>query len=349
VKTIASAAAAGNAVRAVEELREKLTRLYYKHKRQAERLAEEFRSLKLHPHQAARYLEMMDTIELREMLRSFLEKTVPKTIRVNTRLTTVEELSKRLEEKGVTLRRHPYIDYGLIVLNSPHPIGALHEYMLGLYTLQGPASMLAVPALQPRDDARIADMCAGAGVKTTQISQHAPNSKIVAVDVSRRKLLALKNNASRLAAFNIVALKMDARRLASLGKFNQILLDAPCSGEGLLHLDKGRWPRSIDDTLSRVKLQLELLSAAASSLEDGGTIVYSTCTISVEENEYVVSRILETHQELTLEEAPILGGRPGVVEYAGLRLDPRVRMCRRYYPHTDGTEGFTICRLVRKA
>ncbi len=316
--------------------------------RQARKLSSDFQSLRLHWHQAARYLEIYGH-ETYELLLAFHEKRVMRSIRVNTLLVKPEELERLLREKGLAVQKHPYIWYGLVVEETPHPLGALHEYMLGLYTIQGPASMMAVPALDPKQGQRIADMCAGAGVKTTQISQHAPTARILALDINRRKLLALKNNASRLAAFNIVAVQMDARNLPKLGKFNAILLDAPCSGEGLLHIAKGRWPRTFKDTLSRVQLQLQLLDAGVKALARGGVLVYSTCTLSVEENEYVVSKILEHHEDIDVTEPPIPGGSKGVESYANLPLNPNVKRCRRYTPHKDRTEGFTICRLERKS
>ncbi|ABM81380.1 RsmB/NOP family class I SAM-dependent RNA methyltransferase [Hyperthermus butylicus] len=337
-----------NIAAALRELKEAFHRLEEKYGDLAQSLVEKYHSVRLHRDQVVRYLELFDTVSEVERLLSTGEDKVMKTIRVNTLLADPEEVSERLEAKGFRLRRHPYIDYGLVVLEEPIPIGATHEYMLGLYTVQGPASMMVVPALDPPGKGRIADMCAGAGVKTTQIAQHSPQAHIVALDINRRKLLALKNNASRLAVFNIVALNMDARRLPQLGRFDAILLDAPCSGEGLLAFQRGRWPRSFNDIASRVELQLQLLKAGIEALADNGVLVYATCSISVEENEYVVTRILEEYSSLDLEEPPIKAGLPGKQSYAGLKLDRRVSRCRRFYPHIHGTEGFTICRLVKR-
>ncbi|KSW11682.1 hypothetical protein CF15_02360 [Pyrodictium occultum] len=298
----------------------------------------------IHIHQALRYLALLGGEA--ERLLSIGEKDVMKTIRVNTLLTSVEELEERLAAKGVVTRRHPYIWYGLVVEETPYSIGALHEYMQGLYTIQGPASMMAVPALRPEEAGRIADMCAGAGVKTSQIAQHNPEAPILALDINSRKLLALKNNMSRLAVFNVAALHMDARRLPGLGRFDAVLLDAPCSGEGLLPFPRGRWRRSFSDILSRVELQLQLLDAGLDALEPGGVLVYATCSIAVEENEYVVNTLLEARGDFVVEE-PRVPGDPGVTSYIGLRLDPSLSRCRRFLPHRHRTEGFTICRLVK--
>lgn len=330
---------------AVETLRERLASLEQDEEMvaRAEQLASKY--VFIHVHQALRYLALLGS-EAEKLLETS-EDSIMKTIRVNTLLTSVEELAERLEEKGAKTRSHPYIWYGLVVEETPYPIGALHEYMQGLYTIQGPASMMVVPALAPESAKRTADMCAGAGVKTSQIAQHNTATAIIATDINRRKLLALKNNMSRLAVFNVTALHMDARWLTKLGTFDAILLDAPCSGEGLLPFKRGRWPRSFNDILSRVELQLELLDAALDALAPGGAMVYATCSISVEENEYVVSTLLENRGDFEVEEPGYTAGSPGITKYLDLDLDPSVAKCRRFFPHRNATEGFTICRLVK--
>jgi NOL1/NOP2/sun family putative RNA methylase len=314
--------------------------------REAERLRQQHSWL--HIHQALRYIALLGA-EAENFLGTSGD-TLMKTIRANTLKTTPAELAKRLREKGFHIDRHPYINYGLVVRKAPYSPGAALEYLLGYYTIQGPASMLAAPALEPLSNvALIVDMCSGAGVKTTQIAQHNPEAPIVAIDISRRKLAALKNNASRLAASNITAYHMDARQLPQRlrQKASHILLDAPCSGEGLIPYPKGRWPRSFKDILSRVTLQHELIAAAVEALQPGGTLVYSTCTISVEENEYVLS-MFTLSGVLEPEEPPISGGDDGITEYLGLPIDERLKHgCRRFFPHRHRTEGFTICRLRR--
>jgi len=301
----------------------------------------------LHPHQAARYLTLLG--DEAEELFSTTEKEIMKTIRVNTLLTTPSRLEKRLREKGFRTRPHPYISYGIVVVEQPYSPGATIEYLLGYYTIQGPASMLAVPALKPEEakEKPIVDMCAGAGIKTTQISQHNPHHTIIALDTNRRKLAALKNNASRLAAANIIAVNMDARKTPEHIKAEKILLDAPCSGEGLLPFPARRRKRSFNDIISRTKIQYSLLEAAVKALTEEGTLVYSTCSLAVEENEYVISLAIK-NSDIEASHNP-LPGEPGVEDYANLPIDPRVKnACKRFYPHIHHTEGFTVCILRKK-
>ena len=309
----------------------------------AQELVREYKWISIE--QALRYIELLGD-EAEELLNT-QEDEIMKTIRVNTLITLVDRLQRRLETKNFVLEKHPFISYGLIVKKAPYSIGATLEYLLGLYTIQGPASMTVVPVLAPENisDGTIVDLCAGAGIKTTQIAQHNPLAPILAFDINRRKLLALKNNASRLGTHNIIALRDDARNISSYGTFKAILLDAPCSGEGLLPFKKGRWPRSFNDIISRVKLQFQLINAALNALERDGVIVYSTCSISVEENEYVVSLASRLRGDLTIEKPPLQIPVNGVTSYLGLKLVEDTRNCVRFLPHKHKTEGFTICRL----
>ena len=337
--------------RAEEELKRAHKLIWMRHADKAQALASRVGEW-LHAHHAARYIEMMGYEQAQELL-SVDEKQVMKTIRVNTLKASVEEVKRRLEAKGFQLERHPYVEYGLVIKHSPYKPGATIEYIQGLYTIQGPASMLAVPAmgleeLKTDHQLLIADQCAGAGIKTTQLAQHRPDAAIAAIDINRRKLLALRNNLQRLAVTNVAAYNMDGRNLPRLSAFNAVLLDAPCTGEGLIPFPKGKWPRSFEDVRNRVRLQLELAYAAAKALESGGRLLYSTCSMSVEENEYVLTKLLEVFEDLNPIEPRIHAGTPGITEYAGLQLDKRLKQsCRRLYPHIHRTEGFTICLLEK--
>jgi len=331
---------------AIEVLKSRYREATRRQLQRAEKLARQHRWL--HLHQAIRYLELLGLHDTERLLATG-EDELMKTIRTNTLKTDARALRRRLESKGFQLAPHPYIDYGLVVRKAPFSPGATLEYLLGYYTIQGPASMMAVPALEPDNASLIIDMCAGAGIKTTQMSQHNPHAPIIAFDINRRKLAALKNNSSRLGAANIIAYNLDARKATNMlgeGVAERVLLDAPCSGEGLIPYRKGRWPRSFNDIIDRMRLQYQLAATAARLLKKDAVLVYATCTISVEENEYLLTLLLQRHPELEPENPPIKGGIEGITEYMGLNIDPRLRYgCRRFFPHIHRTEGFTICRL----
>jgi len=305
-----------------------------------------------HPDQVARYAELLGSREEVEGMLGAREGDVMRTLRANTLRVDRDELASRLEAKGASVRPYRHAPYGLVVEESPIPLAAYHEHLLGLFYIQGPASMLPVLALSPEGASRIADAAAGVGGKATQISQHNPRSPVIALDVSERKLMALKANASRLGAFNIVAYLMDARGIGSLGEFDRVLLDAPCTGEGLMPFARGRRPRPQGEVESAARVQVELLESALRSLGPGGELVYSTCSTNFEENELVVHSVLEALEDsgaghFSLVDTGLDFGDAGAVEYAGISLPSQFRLCRRFYPHRHATEGFTICRIRR--
>jgi 16S rRNA C967 or C1407 C5-methylase (RsmB/RsmF family) len=144
-------------------------------------------------------------------------------------------------------------------------------------------------------------------------------------------------------------LRGDARRLDNL-KFepDRILLDAPCSGEGLIPIDPTRkTSKTMADIRYCATREDEMLDAAVNVLADGGTIVYSTCSIAPEENEYVVDDILKRYPEMEIVEIPLDFGVPGYSEPYGVRLNESLKLSRRFLPHLHGTEGFFICKMVK--
>ncbi len=289
-----------------------------------------------------------------EELLSLSERDVLRAIRVNTLRTNVDALAEMLEAKGFVLRRY-WIPYALVVEEEGVTgIGSTHEYMQGLYYIQGPGSQTPVYISDPKPLQPAVDLAAAPGGKTTQIAQHQlDTTPIVALDVSPRRLQALKNNVNRLGIRSVVALLLDARRAPEVlgeGRYSYVLLDAPCTGEGLLPLERGRRrERRPEDLVDRVCLQLELLRAAVRVAACGATIVYTTCSIAPEENEYVVSRVLREDPRLDVMEPEVKPPRfsRGVRGFNGVEFDPRVARCIRLYPHETRTEGFVVC-LLRK-
>ena len=318
-------------------------------KKPSAKLEEYARKLGMPTRYMARFVEILGgEDEVIELLNTTEDKIL-KTIRVNTLKISRWKLVRLLEEKGFVLKPIHYIPYALAVIKSPISIGATHEYLLGYYIVQSLASMFAPLALYPYKGP-ILDACAGAGAKTTQIAQHNPNDLIVAVDINRRKLLGLKNHVSRLGITNVVAVKYDVRHISKLNiQFQTALVDAPCTGEGLIVLSKGRKvQRNLQSLLDRVKLQLEILASVVESVVDNGVIVYSTCSTAVEENEYVVSIVAQEYG-LKIDKVNFdIPVRKGITDYLGLPILNEASNCVRLYPHIHHTEGFTIRRLVKR-
>jgi len=267
-------------------------------------------------------------------------------IRVNTLLASREEAVGKLEARGVKLTGIPWLRDGLYVEGGESSIGASFEYLLGLYSIQEAAAQFPVEVLSPNPGENVLDMCAAPGGKTTQMAAWMGNSGVVvAVDVRRDRLYALENNLERTGSENCVAYCADAARLDYGGTlFDKILLDAPCSGN---YVTDRSWfnKRSIRDVEANATEQRRLLGAAVGLLRPCGTLVYTTCSLEPEEDEYNIQWLLDNHDiELVEVKGP---GSPALTEIPGKKLSKEVARCRRFWPDEVGTQGFFVAKVVK--
>ena len=227
---------------------------------------------------------------------SFIEASEtprPVTVRTNTLKTRRRELAQALIARNVNL--DPIAKWsreGLQIYESAVPIGATPEYLAGHYMVQSASSFLPVMALQPQPNERCLDMAASPGGKTSHMAAMMANTgTLVANDASKERLRSLTANLARLGVRNSIILNCDGRDFpATMGGFDRVLLDAPCTGLGVISKDPSvKAGKSYADVQRCQQLQRELLLAAIDSVnansQTGGYIVYSTCSISVEENE----------------------------------------------------------------
>jgi NOL1/NOP2/sun family putative RNA methylase len=296
-----------------------------------------------------RYVETLGYQGAVELLEAN-ERPLPETIRCNDYLIDCNVLKSRLKGKGFKLRELPLAPHGFEVLEAPISIGATHEYLQGYYYIQDPGSMMVVYILDPKPGELIVDMAAAPGGKATQILQLTRDkARLVAVDISRRRMRALRSHMQRMGFTSYIAVRMDARLLPETIRADRVLLDAPSSGEGIIRKDPGRKRRGrVEDIKAVHELQLSLLEKAVKLVADGGVIVYAACSTAVEEGEYVVHKILETHGEIhVIEPNGKFRLSQGITYYRGVKLNPEVARCVRLWPHIHGTEGFFICKLLK--
>jgi ribosomal RNA methyltransferase Nop2 len=223
------------------------------------------------------------------------------TIRTNTIKTKRRELAKSLIQRGVNL--DPLAEWskvGLKIIDSQVPIGATPEYLSGQYMLQSGSSFLPVLALGPLENEKILDMSAAPGGKTTYLAQMMKNTGVlVANDLKKERLKSLFFNVQRLGIHNCIITNYDGRKIQkAFGNFDRVLLDAPCSGLGVISKDQSiKLNRTYKEIIENSRVQKELLLSAidccSHKSKSGGIIVYSTCSISVEENEWVVDYALK--------------------------------------------------------
>lgn len=279
----------------------------------------------------------------------------PIVIRTNTLRTHRRDLAQALINRGVTLEPvGKWSKVGLQVFESAVPLGATPEYLAGHYILQAASSFLPVMALAPQENERILDMAAAPGGKTTYIAALMKNTGcIFANDSNKSRAKGLIGNIHRLGARNTIVCNYDAREFPRvMGGFDRVLLDAPCSGTGVIAKDASvKTNKTEKDFQLLPHLQKQLLLAAIDSVDHasktGGYIVYSTCSVTVEENESVVQYALRKRPNVKLVETGLTFGREGFVNYMGLNFDAKMKMTRRYYPHSYNVDGFFVAKFKK--
>ena len=247
------------------------------------------------------FLSMLGPNECLEFLEAS-EKQRPLVVRVNTLKARRKDLAAALMKRGVRLDPlAPWSKVGLKIYESTVPIGATPEYLAGHYMLQSAASMCPVMALGPQPGDCVMDMSAAPGGKTSYIAQLMRNKGvIIANDLKPERQKSTVANLHRLGVRNVVSCCYDGRKLGPQmrNSFDRILLDAPCSGLGVISRDPSvKVQRTIPDVQRCAHLQKELLVAAIDALnhrskKGGGFMVYSTCSVAVAENEEVVNYLL---------------------------------------------------------
>ncbi|EKX31642.1 hypothetical protein GUITHDRAFT_82915 [Guillardia theta CCMP2712] len=300
------------------------------------------------------FLQLFPPAEAIEFLEAS-ERQRPVTLRTNTLKTRRKELATALIARGVNLDPiDRWSSVGLVVYDSSVPVGATPEYLAGHYMLQSASSFLPVMALSAGEHEKVLDMCASPGGKTTYIAAMMKNAgMIVSNDANEKRLKSLVGNIQRMGVRNAVVTNYDGRLLPSVfSSFDRVLLDAPCSGLGVISKDPTvRMQKDEGDIQRCSALQKELILAAIdcvdASSKTGGIIVYSTCTITVEENEAVIDYALKKRHVKLLDTAGLDFGVPGYGRYRGKQFHPSVSLTRRFYPHVHNMDGFFVAKLKK--
>ena len=219
--------------------------------------------------------------------REALER--PVTLRANTLKATVDDVCRDLNARDIVYERVPWYDDALVVRDArERDLWELDIYREGHIYLQSLSSMLPPLLLEPRAGADILDMCAAPGGKTAQIAALTGNAAhLTACEMSAPRAEKLTYNLDKLGAANVNVMRTDARKLDEFFSFDQILLDAPCTGTGTYRAgDERAEKRMTPQLLAKVtKSQRALLDRALTVLKPGGTLVYSTCSVLAEEND----------------------------------------------------------------
>jgi NOL1/NOP2/sun family putative RNA methylase len=306
------------------------------------------------------FVKRMNELLGEEETKRFFEISytlTPDSIRCNTLKISPDELKKRLENYNWEVKQ-PFAEFPEIMIikgNKPGELGNSREHLLGYYYVQEISSILPMLVLQPKADEIILDLCASPGSKTTQAAAMMNNSgTIIANEISIGRIIILNSNLERCGVMNTIVTRKEGvafcERLMKKSKlrFDRILLDAPCSGEGTLRKSPKTLLMWNENMIKKIAgTQRKLIESAVNLLKIGGEMVYSTCTLAPEENEMVVEWLLKKFN-VKLEEIKLpLKHHEGITKWKGKELSSELKKCLRLYPQDNNTGGFFIARIKK--
>lgn len=265
-------------------------------------------------------------------------------IRVNSLKISRQDLKARLEEKGMTLKEGQYARDCLIIQEAQNITG-LQEFKEGLFTIQNESSMLVGQIMDPREGSTLLDVCSAPGGKATHMAQIMGNKGLViSRDIYQHKLSLIRENSKRLGIDTLKVENHDAleRDEELVGKVDYLLIDAPCSGLGLIRRKPEiKWQRREEDIAALSRLQYDIISNVKDYIRLGGNLVYSTCTIEKDENINLIKRFLEENPNFKL--VSLENSLDHKDKLANLK-DGYLEL----YPHIHGTDGFFIAKMIKE-
>lgn len=288
------------------------------------------------------------------ILKSFIEgrKT---TLRVNKLKTTVNDVQRELQSNGIGFSNSSFLKEAFILNKARESqITKLNCYNEGSIYIQNLSSMIPPMFLDLEKGQTILDMCAAPGGKTTEIASIIDNQgEITANEINIIRRERLKYNVQKQGASCIEVIGMDGKVLGDTfqEKFDRVLLDAPCSGEGTIELKRRESYKGWSTKFIREnsKLQKKLLESGIKALKKGGILIYSTCTISPEENEEVVDYALNKYPNLRVMNLSlnVKNSMQGLNVYKDKKYNDNLKKALRVIPNEE-MEGFFVCKLKKK-
>lgn len=289
-------------------------------------------------------------IETTEQILKSSNDAPNSSIRVNTMKTSVSELLHQLAEQGIEAEPSPLAPAGINVTHGGH-LASLEAFTSGLFSLQDESSMLVAEVLAPKPGMAILDACAAPGGKSLHIGElMCGQGKLISNDLHEHKRQLIEAGAKRLGLSHIETLSGDAANLVHTlpaGSFDAVLLDAPCSGLGVIkRKPEIKWTKQEEDIIAIAGIQEQLLSAMSQLVKPGGVLVYSTCTIAQEENEEQIAKFLQKHEQFELDP-----NWPQAIlqrlREQNIALDSFNGQLQLLPQHAN-SDGFFIARLKRK-
>lgn len=298
--------------------------------------------------------DIYSPIMVDEILRSYI-KGRKTTLRINSIKASNNEIASELRRNGIKFSSCNYYKDAFVLSNTKESeISKLSCYIEGKIYLQNLSSMLPPLFLELNEGEKILDMCAAPGGKTTEMAAIIHNrGRIIANEINNIRRERLKYNVEKQHASCVEIIGEDGTELGDIfnEKFDKVLLDAPCSGEGTINMDKKEsyngWSEAI--VCKNSKLQKKLLQSGINALKKGGTLIYSTCTISPEENEEVINNVLNKNLNVKIMELNLClkNSINGIVNYKEKKYNENLKKALRILPSGD-MEGFFLCKMKKK-
>jgi 16S rRNA (cytosine1407-C5)-methyltransferase len=262
-----------------------------------------------------------------------------------------EELINRLKGYGIELEEINSINNAYRIISGSQTAGKTLEFILGKYYIQSLSSMIPALVLNPNENDTVLDLCAAPGSKTTQLAELMNNTgTLIANELSTERLKSLVFNVDKMGLVNVGILHGKGELLSKQFEksFDKILVDAPCSALGIVQ-KKGEVSKWWDIRKAEIisDLQLRLLVAAIKMCKVGGEIVYSTCTLTLEENEFVLNKVLNKYPvELMKIDLPVKS-HEGFTFTSNEQMDSTLNKTHRIFPWEVESEGFFVSKLKK--
>jgi len=276
---------------------------------------------------------------------NFLENTsepTPTYVRLNTLKGSEEDCLKKLEKEGVMVEKEPSLKRTYQVVRGQEPLTRIQGFREGLFYIQDKASCLAVEVASPKPGDTVLDVCAAPGAKTTYMAQLMQNQGIIySIDYSRRRMNVWKREIKRMGVKNATSMVADAQKpLPLMLVADLVVLDPPCTSTGAFgKTPSAKWRLTKRSVFNMAEVQWNMLNNCAEKVREGGHLVYSTCSVSLEENEMLIEKFLKWNLNFKLLETMPRIGLPG---FRGQS------QCQRLYPHLHRCNGFFVAKLVKE-
>lgn len=284
------------------------------------------------------------------LFQKILHEPIPTHIRLNLLKVQPESLCDSLREKGIHLRTAVEDDNTLYLTPGFNNPGNLLEYFFGYIHPQALTSCLASIALSPKKGSYVLDMCASPGGKTSHMAQLMCNTGfIIANDLYQTRHIPLGYTISRLGVLNTVITGYQAQEFPLKQRFDYVLADVPCSGEGIFRrIKETSFYIEKKEKVKLPDLQKKIIIRGFDLLKPDGEMLYSTCTYNPEENEAVVDFLLKNRDAYLMPIDVGLNYAPGLSRWKWEEYDKEVERTARFYPHYSNSVGFFMAKIGRR-